>query len=174
MATYFVHEPPDATGNAMDRAERLVFVKDGFSWLAALVPVIWLLMKRMWLELIVFVAGSVTIVTLLSAAGAANTATGVLLIIQIVLGFEAGHLYSASLERRGWRLVGTVSGRSQEDCERRFFETWMPTRTEVPESVPAAPLSAHAAKPETPSWSSTAYGQAKSALTGNPFAKASG
>ncbi len=72
------------------------------------------------------------LVWLLTSAGATNVSNALLLIIQIVFGFEAGALYSASLERRGWRLVGTVTGRNAEDAERRFLEAWLPTRTEIP------------------------------------------
>ncbi len=172
MVTYFVLEPPEATGNAMDRAERLAFVKDGFHWFAAIVPLLWLPLKRMWLEFFVFLIISIAAVGFFSAAGAPDTGSGLLLILQIVLGFEAGNLYSAALERRGWRLVGTVSGRTHEDCERRFFESWWPTRTEIPADPPKAagsePLSA------SPSWSGTALAQAKGALSRNPFARASG
>ena len=92
-------------------------------------------------------------------AGATDVSNALLLIIQIVFGFEAGALYSASLERRGWRLVGTVSGRNAEDAERRFLEAWLPTRTEIPQTVstgvPSGPR-------ET--WAEAALAQAKDAL----------
>ena len=29
-----------------------------------------------------------------------------------------------TLERKGWRVAGTVSGRTETECERRFFESW--------------------------------------------------
>ncbi len=107
---------------ACESAEQLVFVKDGYAWLAALVPPLWLLWKRMWLEFAIYVGGTGLLVWLLTSAGATDVGNALLLIIQIVFGFEAGALYSASLERRGWRLVGTVSGRNAEDAERRFLE----------------------------------------------------
>ena len=160
MVTYTVHEPPYASASRLESAEQLVFVHDGFSWFAALFPAIWLLMKRMWLEFAIFAAGAGFIVWAFTAAGAPETGNAILLAIQIVFGFEAGALYSAALERRGWRLVGTVSGHSREDCERRFLEVWLPTRTEIPPSeianvAPAAP----------PSWARTAITQARDALT---------
>ena len=37
----------------MQRADRLAFVKDGFSWPALFVPLLWLIYHRMWIELIV-------------------------------------------------------------------------------------------------------------------------
>ena len=109
MVIFTVHEPPNGSANRLDSAERLVFVKDGFSWLAATVPPLWLLWKRMWLEFAIYAGTTGLLVWLLTTSGATNLSNALLLIVQIVFGFEAGALYSAALERRGWRLVGTVS-----------------------------------------------------------------
>ena len=109
------------------------------------------------------------LVWLLTSAGATNVSNALLLIIQIVFGFEAGALYSASLERRGWRLVGTVSGRNAEDAERRFLEAWLPTRTEIPQAVGSV-------GPSSPreTWVEATLAQAKDALARgrSMFAKA--
>ena len=159
MVIFNVHEPPNVSGNRLQSAEQLVFVKDGYTWLAALVPPLWLLWKRMWLEFAIYAGVTGLLVWLLASAGATNVSNALLLIIQIVFGFEAGALYSASLERRGWRLVGTVSGRNAEDAERRFLEAWLPTHTEIPQTVGAVdPGSAR----ET--WAEAALAQAKDAL----------
>jgi hypothetical protein len=156
VVTFDVYEPPNVSGNRLESAEQLVFVRDGFQWFAAGLPAFWLLVKRMWLELIVFVCGAGFLVWAFTALGAPNFGSALLIIAQIVLGFEAGSLYGASLERRGYRLVGTVSGRNAEDCERRMLEVWLPTRTEIPVSAPvAATVTAH------PSWTQAALGQAK-------------
>ena len=48
MPTFTVHEPPNPPADRIDRAERLVFVKDGFSWLAAVFGPVWLLAHRLW------------------------------------------------------------------------------------------------------------------------------
>ncbi|MBZ0209341.1 MAG: DUF2628 domain-containing protein [Hyphomicrobium sp.] len=159
MVIYSVHEPPNVSADRLESAEQLVFVKDGFSWFAAALPPIWLLMKRMWLEFAIYVGATGLLVWALTAAGAADLANAILLAAQIVFGFEAGALYSAALERRGWHLVGTVAGRNSEDCERRFLEVWLPTRTEIPRlgSGPAAPVAG-------PTWAQTALAQAKDAI----------
>jgi hypothetical protein len=159
VVIYTVHEPPNGPANRLESAERLVFVKDGFSWLAAAVPPLWLLFKRMWLELAIYAGGTGLMVWALTAMGATNTSNALLLIVQIIFGFEAGALYSASLERRGWRLVGTVTGRNSEDCERRFLEAWLPTHTEIPQNIAADPLST----PNVP-WTQTALTHAKDAI----------
>ncbi len=156
MVIYTVHEPPNASANRLESAEQLLFVKDGFSWLAALLPAVWMLWKRMWLELIVFMALAGLIVWMSTKLGAPDLGNGILLAMQVLFGFEAGNLYSASLERRGWPLVGTVSGNSREDCERRFLEVWLPTHTEIP----AAPTVTTGIGGR-PSWTQTALAQAK-------------
>jgi hypothetical protein len=161
VVTFDVYEPPNASGNRLESAEQLIFVRDGFHWFAALVPAFWLLVKRMWLELIVFMVGAGLLMWAFTAAGAPNVGSAILLIAQIVLGFEAGGLYGGSLERRGYRLVGTVSGRNTEDCERRMLEVWLPTHTEIPAGETFTPQSPAAGMP---AWAQTAIGQAKDQL----------
>jgi len=161
LVIFTVHEPPNGPASRLDSAERLVFVKDGFSWLAAAVPPLWLLWKRMWLEFAIYAGATGLLVWLLTTAGPTNISNAILTIVQIVFGFEAGALYSAALERRGWRLVGTVTGRNREDCERRFLEVWLPTHTEIP---PAESSDSLAPSHTGVSWSQTAIAQAKDAL----------
>ncbi|MDP1639902.1 MAG: DUF2628 domain-containing protein, partial [Hyphomicrobium sp.] len=78
MVTYSVHVPPNVSANRLESAEQLVFVKDGFSWLAALVPPLWLLWKRMWLELAIFFGGTGLVMWALNALGAPNLANALL------------------------------------------------------------------------------------------------
>ena len=56
MVTYTVHERSDETGNITDRADKVLFVKEGFGWVALLFPVLWLLYHRLWLVLAGFIA----------------------------------------------------------------------------------------------------------------------
>ena len=127
VATYTVHEPPDAAADRVDRASDLLFVKDGFHWLTAACPPIGLLSKRLWLELLgyVLIVGIVT--SLLSWAGV-NTNWIVLFVtaLSVYLGFEVSSLERNLLDRNGWRTLGSVTGRNLAECERRFFETWLP------------------------------------------------
>ena len=48
MASYVVMEPPGASRN--DAAAGAVLVRDGFSFLAFLLPPLWLLWHRLWIE----------------------------------------------------------------------------------------------------------------------------
>jgi hypothetical protein len=127
MLTYTVHEPPDAASDRIDRAEGLVFVKDGFSWMAALFTPIWLIVHRLWWPLLGYAIASALLVWAGSvlASGWTTLAT---LALHLLIGFEAGTLRRWTLRRRGWRTVGSVTGRSAAECERRFFDIWLPAQ----------------------------------------------
>jgi hypothetical protein len=159
LVVYTVHEPPSGPGDRLDRAEQLIFVKDGFHWIAALVPPLWLLAKRLWLELAIYLGATALVVWALTALGAETINGAFLIIVQIVFGFEAGAIYSAALQRRGWREVGTVAGRNSEDCERRYLEVWLPTYTQIP-SAGADPATAS----PTPTWAEAAWTRTKEAV----------
>jgi len=160
MVTYSVLEPPDAPADRLESAEELVFIRDGFSAYAAALPPVWLIVKRMWVELGIYLGAAGLIAWIASATGHTELGNAILLAAQVIFGFESGVVHSASLERRGWRLVGTVSGRNRSDCERRFLEVWLPTRTEIPR--PAGGVAPAISTP--PSWTHEALAQAKDAI----------
>ena len=140
MLTFTVHEPPNPPPDRIDRAESLVFVKDGFSWIAALFTPIWLLVHRLWWPLLGYVVLSglfefvrwSTIVDpgWVMLAGIA---------LHLVIGFEADTLRRSALDRRGWQILGSVSGRNAAECERRFYEGWLATQPVIaPVSGPSS------------------------------------
>jgi uncharacterized protein DUF2628 len=131
MKTYTVHEPPNAPAGRIERAEGLVFVKDGFSWMAALFTPVWLIVYRLWLPLVGYVAFMVLLGGLGNLVGTGWTGLASLA-LNLLIGFEASVLRRWGLDRRGWRSVGSVSGRTAEECERRFFELWLPAQPGAP------------------------------------------
>jgi len=139
MSVYTVHEPPLRAGAAAPDVERFAFVRDGFSWWAFLFAPLWMLRHRMWLVLIgyIVVAAAIEIPVRLSGAPAvAASLIGILL--GLLVGFEAGTLRRFTLNRRGWKTLGVVSGDDLEDAERRFFDAWL-RRTNSPAGVPRPP-----------------------------------
>jgi uncharacterized protein DUF2628 len=129
MRTYTIHEQPDPAADRVDRAEALVFIKDGFSWAAAFFAPIWLLLHRLWWPLLgyVIIGGAFQFVQMLLTFDKRWLGLAVFA-LHLLIGFEADTLRRWGLERRGWRNVGTVSGRSAAECERRFFDAWLPTQ----------------------------------------------
>lgn len=137
MITYTVHEPPGAPADRLDRAESLVFVRDGYSLTAAIFTPFWAIANRLWLVLVGYVLVVAALELGLRWMGVSNTGAATVLItaLHLLVGLEASSLHRWTLRRRGWSDLGSVSGRNSEDCERRFFDLWLPT---VPMIRPAA------------------------------------
>lgn len=135
MAVYTVFEPPPS-GDDMRDAERTAFVREGFSWLALLLPFLWLIWHRMWLVLVMWIA--VSVLTQWGASLVGDPAPLIAgLAVSLLMGFEANGLRRWTLSRRGFRFAGVVAGANRDECERRFFAEWEPDRPRAPE--PAAP-----------------------------------
>ena len=140
MIVFTVHEPAEASGlpaePALERADKLVFIKDGFAWLAAFpyTAVFWLLSHRLWgisvcyLASMAAIAGIVYAFPLSKSLGWLSMAA-----VHLLLGLEGNNLRRRALARRGYRMLGTTTGRTTEECERRFFDDWLATaRSEQP------------------------------------------
>jgi Protein of unknown function (DUF2628) len=116
MRYYSVHAPPDAP----DEPERFAFIKDGFSWPAFFVSVLWMLWHRLWLALVWYV------VFLLSVAWigrlvSQDAATVVAVLGTVLLALEGNNIRRRSLEGRGWDEIGASFGKGISEAEARFF-----------------------------------------------------
>ncbi|HET7715328.1 MAG TPA: DUF2628 domain-containing protein [Bauldia sp.] len=121
MPLYTVHAPKTADGSEVDPAE-LVFVKDGFCWPALLIAIPWLVYRRLWLTLVLYL---VALVALSIVAGLAGSDASIVVIVLFAFWFalEANGFRRWTLERHGHVLLGVVEGRTLEEAERRFFGT---------------------------------------------------
>ncbi|MGE3305772.1 MAG: DUF2628 domain-containing protein [Rhizobiaceae bacterium] len=117
MASFVVMEPPASGGGKTADAK---FVRDGFVVPALVIPVLWMLWHRMWLEAgLLFLA-----MMLLGLAGeqpgyatiAAIASFGLVLFT----GFEGANLRLASLRRKGWRDAAVIEAHSAGDAELRY------------------------------------------------------
>src|SRR6188474_1545756 len=111
MASWIVMQSPDRTRDA-----DLAFVRDGFSFLAFLVPPLWLLWHRLWIEALLAFA------VLILGAGLERLtgfAAAVPLLVSIFVGLEGNGLRVAALRRRGWRDWGVVDAEHLDDAETR-------------------------------------------------------
>jgi hypothetical protein len=144
VPTYTVHEPFEHDADRADRASELVFVKDGFSWLTALFPPLGMAASRMWLPLLAYVVFAGTAAAGLNALHVnSSILTLIFIAVHVYLGFEHSTLERWTLDTAGYQMLGSVTGKSLDDCERRFFETWLPDqpliatpRTSGPDSRP--------------------------------------
>ena len=140
MSVYTVHEPPKRAGAAAADVERFAFVRDGFSWWAFLFAPLWMLRHRMWLALIGYLVIAGAIEAPVKLSGAPGFAASVIgLLLGLLVGLEAGTLRRFTLNRRGWKNLGVVSGDDLEDAERRFFDAWL-QRKNSQSGGPPAPM----------------------------------
>ncbi|RUP00182.1 DUF2628 domain-containing protein [Hyphomicrobium sp.] len=127
MATYTVHEPPEADSDRVDRGVELEFVKDGFSWLTAICPPLGFIANGLWLMAIAYLAGTGLLAYLLQSLKVSPELSGILfLALNIYLGLEISTFKRWMLDQKGWQMLGVVNGRTMAECERRFFESWLP------------------------------------------------
>ena len=151
MSVYTVHEAPWAAG-ARPNTERIVFVRDGFSFWAFFFAPLWMLWHRMWLVLAFYFAVAAVFEAPLVVFGTSQLAVSLVgLFIALLVGLEASSLRRFTLRRRGWTDVGVVSGDDVEDAERRFFGAWQHEKANHQSGSPPRPLaSAGAAAATTP------------------------
>lgn len=164
MIVFTVHEPPSPPADRVDRAEAIVFVKDGFSWGAAILGPVWLLLQRNWIGLVYYAVAAFVIFGGLYAVGASNAAMTLAgLALNIFLGFESTEIERDNLEAKGWATLGTVSGASLAECERRFFEHWLPSQPVIsyhlgPSDQPRADVTLATTLPPAPAIARTRSG----------------
>lgn len=121
MRLWTVHEPRNPA-NAGERADRTVFVKDGFSWPGLIFPLPWLLIQRLWLGTLVFVL----IAAAAALAGARlplteNAGLLLALIANLFVGFEGNDMRRRKLDRLRFVQAGSVLARDRAEAEAIFF-----------------------------------------------------
>ena len=130
VIVYSVYEPHQEAPDLATRADRLAFVKEGFSWPALLIPAFWLLYQRMWIELGAFVLLLAGLQWLFGASAQAQALFGwVSLALIVLFAFEANDLRAAALERRGYHFAGIAAGHNRGAAEQRFFRAWLPRQS---------------------------------------------
>lgn len=125
MPVYTVHAPMTDAADVRRMADRMLFVRDGFHFWAFLLGPLWLAWHRLWLALLGYVAVMVGIAALLLQLNAgAGARFAVMLLIALLMGFEAASLRRWTVSRRKWRQLDVVVADDAETAERRFFDRW--------------------------------------------------
>jgi hypothetical protein len=138
MAAFTVHIPATPAGQTPP-ADKIVLLRDGFSFPATLFGPFWLAWNRAWL-------GAIGWAILLAAIAFIGYKLGIPkrtmalvgLALSVVLGFEGVRLIAWCLARKGYAESGVVVGENAEEAEEIFFHNWRPAMTPPPPPPPAA------------------------------------
>lgn len=140
MPTFTVHAPLPKKGESAATPERFLFVRDGFYFWAFLLAPLWLLVHRLWLALLAYLAVTIGLGAILMLAGAPSPVRyGVAFLMALLVGFEAATLWRWTLARRKWRMLGFVVGEDVEMAERRFYAEWAKRAYAAPTSSAQEP-----------------------------------
>ena len=127
MIVFTVHEPQPPGQGIEARADSIVFVKEGFTIWGFLFGPIWLLYNRLWFAFILALVAAGGLYAGLVELDLKNQAPALVnLFLSLIIGFEGNDILRWSLQRKGYALLGSVVGRSRLECERRFFDAWLP------------------------------------------------
>ena len=136
MKSFYVLTAPAAT----DADRDTVFIRDGFSWIAFLFPLPWLLFRRLWIVALVAVA--LYLVSIFVAErydlGALPIAFSFLLSLWVAL--EGGETRMRRYERLGWQVDRVLAAHNVADAEEIYFtEKAAQARRQPIEPLPVLP-----------------------------------
>lgn len=139
MKVYAVYEPHMRGDDLRRHAERIAFVRDGFSFPAFIFGPLWMLWHRLWLAFV----GYIVLVVLLGVAiyyrAIPSGAEGVAIaLLALFIGLEAATLRRRKLLWWRWRDAGVVVADDVIGAEQRFFDRWV-ARAPANEFVDFAP-----------------------------------
>ncbi len=127
MIIYTVHEPQRPGQSIEERADSIVFVKEGFTIWGFLFGPLWLLYNRAWLASVLTLVLMAGLAALLVQLGLKSQAPAIVdILVSLIIGFEGNDILRWTLQRKGYALIASVAGRSRLECERRFFDAWLP------------------------------------------------
>jgi hypothetical protein len=140
MPAFAVFEPPLRGRSAGAHADRFIFLRERCSLGAFVFGPLWMIWRRLWLVLLVYlVATSLIEWGLRSLETPIGARTTVYMLLQLLIAFEAANLRRWTLLRRGWTDRGIVFGDDLELAERRFFAANPPRHAADPTSQPREP-----------------------------------
>jgi len=136
MASYYVLTPPGMT----NPEKQTLFIRDGFSWLAFLFPLPWLLVRKLWLLAGLSIVLYVIAVLIAEYWGLDGLPVAYTVILSLWTGIEGGHVRASWLQRRGWDLKATIAADGIDEAEAVYFGS-------MPETASAAPPRGFAGSP---------------------------
>jgi hypothetical protein len=122
MPRYSVHARSAKPEAIRADADKIRFVKEGFSWWGFFFPLPWLIVKGMWEIVVLVIVVLIAIGAIVAVLDLPETAAIVLACgINLITGFIGYDLYRWTLQRRGLVDIGPASGDDRDEAEMRFF-----------------------------------------------------
>jgi hypothetical protein len=123
MPAFAILEPPGYQHTAIEHADRFIFLPERFSLGAFLFGPLWIIWRRLWVVLIVYLVGVVLIGYGLRLLGIGwSTIAIVFGLVHLLIGLEATSLVQWTRIRHGWRERGVVIADDLDMAQRRFFD----------------------------------------------------
>lgn len=142
MALYSVYVRKSANPLAH---ESVRLIKPGFSWLAFVFPIVWLLLNRVWRWFLTILAVEIGLVVLFEQFRLPEWSLLLAgLAVMAYVGVSGRDWLGAALERRGFKMMGTVSGEDEDEAYAAFVRRPKPRAAAVAEAKPVK-------SPENPS-----------------------
>ena len=117
MTIYSVYLPSSLAHTRANLAEKGRVVPDRFSWGGFFVPLLWLLLNRLWLNALLFLAAEIGLALFASQFGVPlGLSFSIGLVLMILVGLEGRRWLCAALERRGYRLMTIVQADSDDEA----------------------------------------------------------
>jgi uncharacterized protein DUF2628 len=140
MPAFAVLEPPGYQHTGIEHADRFIFLHERFSLGAFLFGPLWIIWRRLWVVLAVYLVGVGLTGYGLRAGGIGwTTIVFVIALINLLVGLEATTLLRWTRVRHGWRECGVVIADDLDMAEQRFFDNHMPFRPAAKPVTMSAP-----------------------------------
>jgi hypothetical protein len=120
MPSYVVLAPPPSSPSELPDPVDYVFVKDGFCWPCLVTPEVWMVFRRLWLVLLLYLAAFAVVLIVARIVGGPLPAL-FLALAHLFFALEANALRMWTLRRRGYEVIGVARGRRVAEAEIRFF-----------------------------------------------------
>ena len=151
MKSFYVLTAPAATDPDRDT----IFIRDGFSWLAFLFPLPWLLFRRLWIAALVAVVLYLGSIFVAEQYGLDALPIAFSFLLSLWVSLEGGEARVRRLEGLGWQVERVLAAQNVADAEAVYFAE----KAANARRQPTAPLPVlAAAKPAAPSNNVVALG----------------
>lgn len=137
MKSFYVMTAPAAGDPDRDT----VFIRDGFSWLAFLLPLPWLLFRKLWLIAAAAVALYLASIYAAEAWRLDALPIAFSFVLSLWVALEGGEARRRRFERLGWSLDRVMSAETLADAEAVYFaERSARARNQSIEPLPVLPV----------------------------------